>query len=122
MKEFKKISRKTSIDNDNISYRILKEIPDELRKKVFFLFKSCLRLEILPTSWKMREITMIPKKGCEKTSFSGIRPISILLCIFSTKIIYLYLNNRALGTKDKHLTNKSSSCRIQESRFKRASP
>ena len=81
MKEFKKISRKTSIGNDNFSYRILKEIPEELRKLLLSLFNSCLRLGKLPSSWKLSEITMISKKGCDKTSLNGYRLISILLRI-----------------------------------------
>ena len=61
--------------------RILKEIPDELRKSLLCLFNSCLRLGKLPSSWKLSEITMISKKGYDKTSLNGYRPISILLCI-----------------------------------------
>jgi hypothetical protein len=79
-KAIKKINNKSSLDQSNISNRILKNSCPLMIKKIQSLFNNCLKNNTVPLSWKTSTITMIPKKG-DKTNPKNYRPISITSCI-----------------------------------------
>ena len=80
-KEIKKLNKKTSIDQDGISNRILKLIPDSMIELILLLFNKCLLYGKIPKYWKQSRITMIGKKGSDRRSVNGYRPISIIPCL-----------------------------------------
>ena len=80
-KQLKRLNKKTSTDQDRISNRILKEIPESFKKKLLTLFNNCLLQGKIPSYWKKSIISMLSKKNSDKHSTKGYRPISILPCI-----------------------------------------
>ena len=80
-KELKRLNKKTSTDQDSISNKILKEIPQSLKEQILNLFNKCLTQGYIPRYWKRSTISMLNKKNCDKHSVKGYRPISILPCI-----------------------------------------
>ena len=79
--EVKKLSRKKSVDRDGITNQMMRNIPDSMIVTLKKLFNLCLLNSKIPKSWKISEITMIPKKGSDRKSVKGYRPISILSCL-----------------------------------------
>ena len=80
-KELKCLNKKTSTDQDRISNRILREIPESMKRKLLILFNNCLLQGKIPFYWKRSTISMINKKNSDKHSTKGYRPICILPCI-----------------------------------------
>ena len=70
---------KTSIDNDGLSYKILKEGGNILATYLEQLFSLSLDLGRLPSAWKVGVVTSIHKGGL-KTLVSNYRPISVTSC------------------------------------------
>lgn len=63
---------------DLITGKLLKELP---RKGIVFLaliFNAVLRLQIVPSQWKVAQIVTVPKPGKPPNQVSSYRPISLL--------------------------------------------
>ena len=65
----------TGIDNLNVG--LLKSFPLEIAAPLLFIITWSLQAGIVPSNWKMTQVTSLYKKG-GKTKASNYRPISIL--------------------------------------------
>jgi hypothetical protein len=79
--EIKRLNNKTSHDQQKISNRMLKHLPQSTKLWLLYLFNMCVTSNKLPTEWKRSKITMLLKKNGEKTDPNSYRPISITSCI-----------------------------------------
>ena len=75
----KSLPSKTSIDNDNLSYRILKEGGFVLAMHLANLFSLSLSSGVVPSAWKIGVVSPIHKSGA-KNLVSNYRPISVTSC------------------------------------------
>lgn len=73
-----KIECKKSPGYDNITGKMLKELPGIAFKHIAQIFNAIFRIGSFPKSWKLSVITMIPKPGKDPTKVSSYRPISLL--------------------------------------------
>ena len=83
-----------SPDVDGFHPRILKETAQEIGIPLTNLFKLSINTGIIPTSWKLAQITPIYKKG-DRSNPRNYRPISItsILCRILEKLIKIQLMN-----------------------------
>ncbi|KAL0107445.1 hypothetical protein PUN28_015783 [Cardiocondyla obscurior] len=61
-----------------ITVRILKELSQKAINFITYLFNAAIRLKYFPLSWKVAQITMIPKPGKSENEIASYRPISLL--------------------------------------------
>ena len=73
------LSSKSSVDNDNLSYKILKEGGVILAEFLAYLFSLSLRICRIPSAWKVAIVSPIHKGG-PKNVVSNYRPISVTSC------------------------------------------
>ena len=109
-KTIKKVKKDSSPGPDNISYNLIKNLPESFLKKILNFFNLCLSTSKLPKQWKISNITMIPKKKISKDP-SKYRPISVTSCL--GKILERIIRNRLY----KYLEEKSLIC-LQQSGFR----
>ena len=76
-----KIKVKKAPGMDKITGQILRELPAKAVRKLVLIFNATLRLEYIPSSWKMAEVIMIPKAGKPPEQPASYRPISLLSII-----------------------------------------
>jgi hypothetical protein len=79
LKTLKKLPSKTSVDNDGLSYKILKEGGNILGVHLTRLFSLSLNEGRIPKAWKVGIVTPIHKCGSKKL-VSNYRPISVTSC------------------------------------------
>ena len=72
-----KLKSKSSVGNDNISMKLLKEIMPIIVKPIIHLFNLSLNTGYIPDNYKCAKIIPIYKAG-ERDRFDNYRPISIL--------------------------------------------
>jgi exonuclease III len=72
-----KLKSKSSVGNDNISMKLLKEIMPLIIMPIIHLFNLSLKTGYIPDNYKCAKIIPIYKAG-EKDRFDNYRPISIL--------------------------------------------
>ena len=80
----KTMNKKTSIDPQGISNKIVKNVLSGstiIKNEILKLFNKCITESIVPSSWKESVITMLAKSGLDKTSPDSHRPISSTPCI-----------------------------------------
>ena len=85
---------------DMMHPRVLYETKDEISYPLFLIFNKSLQLGILPSDWKLAEVTAIHKKGA-KSDRSNYRPVSLtsVCCKILESLIrdylmsYLLVNN-----------------------------
>ena len=70
-REMKKLNKKTSIDQDGISNRILKMVPDCMKELILLLFNRCLNNGEILKYWKLSRIMMKGKKGSDRSTLNG---------------------------------------------------
>ncbi len=99
-----------------ITAKILKELPRKAIVLITYIFNAALRLKYVPQSWKIAQITMIPKPGKPNHEVLSYRPISLLpmisklfekLLLKRLKIIIHEKNlipEHQFGFRDKHAT------------------
>ena len=80
-KGLKKLNCKSSIDQDGISNKILKNISEITKETILKLFNKCLELNRVPAYWKVSTMNMILKKGADSWRTKSYRPISITPCM-----------------------------------------
>ena len=72
----------TSPGTDRVTVRLLKACWEHASHHIHALFNRCLLLNYFPQSWKLAEVTMLPKVGKkDKSSVRSWRPIALLSCI-----------------------------------------
>jgi len=62
---------------DQISYRILREVPNSVKDAILLLFQKCWDTGTIPKAWKHAIVSPIPKQGKPKHAVSSYRPISL---------------------------------------------
>jgi hypothetical protein len=106
-KIIKALPAKTSIDNDGLSYKVLKEGGIILATQLSQLFSFSLNVRRIPTSWKISNVTPIHKGGSRQV-VSNYRPISVTSCCcrilerFIRKNLSEYLSIHHIITDTQH--------------------
>lgn len=89
----RKIPSKTSVDANNLSYKILKNGGPNLVLRLSHLFSLSLELSRIPSSWKSAIVRPIFKKG-SKLEVSNYRPISVTSCC--SRVLERIINNKLM--------------------------
>ena len=71
-----KLNPNKAMGPDHIPSFILKTFSEELSLPLLFIFNKSLSEGVVPTSWKLAEVTAIYKKG-DKTEPGNYRPVSL---------------------------------------------
>ena len=106
---------KSSVDADDLSYKILRNGGLPICFGLYYVFSSSLELSCLPSSWKSAIISPIFKSG-SKTLVDNYRPISVTSCcsrllerIVNNKIInFLSVHNKISNTQHGFTSGKST--------------
>lgn len=77
---------------DDISYSMIKNLPDIGKNTLLTLYNMFLAHSFIPKQWRQIRVVPIPKHGRDPTSSAALRPISLISCI--CKILHSILNNR----------------------------
>lgn len=72
------IKIKKAAGYDEITNRLVKNLPESLIERIAFLFNDCLRLGYFPRDWKVAKVIALDKPGKDPTIPSNKRPISLL--------------------------------------------
>jgi hypothetical protein len=82
-KAIKNINKKTSLDQNGISNRILRQVRHSriAMECLLSLGNKCLTAHDIPTYWKLSTITMIHKKDTDTAEPKSYRPISVTPCL-----------------------------------------
>ena len=84
-KELAKVVNKLKINSspggDNIHNLFLKKLPFEYIKNVLLKLVNRAAKSGMPESWKVANVTMVPKKTQKSRDPADYRPISLLSCI-----------------------------------------
>lgn len=74
----KKLKTKKACGFDDITNRLIKNIPSLMIDKIVEVFNACLRLGYFPKDWKVAKVIALDKPGKDPTIPSNKRPISLL--------------------------------------------
>ena len=74
----KEINTKKAPGADQITPKMIFELPIIAIKMLLHIFNAILRTGYYPTDWKTSQITMIPKPGKDNTKAESYRPVSLL--------------------------------------------
>ena len=69
---------------DQIPLMALRQCEDILTPYLLALYTTSLRLQYVPTIWKIAKVVAVPKPNADLSVPKGFRPISLLLCISKT--------------------------------------
>ena len=72
-----KVKSKTSLDNDNINMKIVKEVITQIAKPFSFICNESFEEGIFPDNMKIAKVLPLYKNG-EKHLFTNYRPVSLL--------------------------------------------
>lgn len=94
MHEFEKAlkSKDTAPGADDISFSMIKYLPDVAKQVLVKIYNTCLFSNFVPTQWRQISIVPIPKPGRDITTATSIRPISLMSCL--CKILHSIINRR----------------------------
>ena len=90
----RKLPLKSSVDADNLSYKILKNGGFHIAYHIFHLFSLSLELSRVPSSWKCAIIKPIFTKG-SKLTVTNYRPINVTSCC--SRILERIINTRIIA-------------------------
>lgn len=114
-KLIKTTDKNKSIGYDNIHPWVLSECSDVISRILELIFIQSYKTGRLPVSWKLANITPIPKRGNSNLS-TNYRPISLtsIVCktmerLLKSKMI-IYLNTNSLLNPDQHGFLNGKSC------------
>ena len=116
--KLKSLNPNKSPGPDKIYPIILKELHDELKVPLTYLFKLSLKEGKLPSDWKHAEVTAIFKKGI-KTDPGNYRPVSLTSIIckilesFIRDAIQTHMEENKLYTTCQHGFRQKKSCTSQ---------
>ena len=77
---------------DNISYEILRHLPQESLTVLLNVFNKVWTTQSFPDSWRLATVIPIPKPGKDHTDASNYRPISLTSCL--CKLMEKMVNRR----------------------------
>ena len=86
---------------DKISPRVLRNCAEGLAEPLHHLFSQSLRYAILPSSWKIHKVVLVPKAG-GSTSIKNYRPISLLSNI-RIKVLERIIYNKIINQISKDI-------------------
>ena len=79
--EILKETRKTCPGPDKICYKILEQLPKNVKTLACLLISSSIINSYVPVNWKESQIKMIPKQDKDRSKAENYRPISPTNCI-----------------------------------------
>ncbi|KAG6453577.1 hypothetical protein O3G_MSEX008208 [Manduca sexta] len=85
-------NKDTSPGIDNISYSMIKKLPENGIDILVQLFNQFLVSAFVPIQWRKISIVPIPKPGRDPLSISALRPISLISCM--CKLFHMVIRNR----------------------------
>ena len=118
LKLWKGIDETKSRGADNIHPKLVKETAMQIAKPLTTLFQKSMDMGIVPTDWKLANVTPIHKKGPKHLS-SNYRPISLtsIICKTMERIIrdslMEHMEQNSLFTDLQHGFRKGRSCITQ---------
>lgn len=65
---------------DRVSYKMIKEISIQSKKRLLLLYNNILNTSVIPTDWKTATVIPIPKTSKNSIEMKSYRPISLLPC------------------------------------------
>ena len=74
----KRLKSKKANGFDNISNRVIKNLPNSVLFFLTEIFNTCLKLGYFPLVWKVGKVVAIPKPGKDTNIPSNYRPITLL--------------------------------------------
>jgi len=74
----KNLNPKKAPGHDEITGRMIKELPKKGLVLLTYIFNAIIRLRYVPSAWKKAQVIMIPKPGKPTDLASSYRPISSL--------------------------------------------
>ena len=80
---------------DQISNKMLKNLPKEFIQILKILFEKSLNTGTLPDDWKHAVITLVPKPNKDHQTLNGYRPVSLLSCL--SKILEKIVNAKLMN-------------------------
>ena len=96
-KEFDEIlieSRKSCPGPDKICYKLLRELPRNVKALACLLISSSINNSYVPAIWKELQIKMIPKQDKDCSKAENYRPISLTSCL--AKVCETFVKNIVL--------------------------
>lgn len=84
-------NRNTTPGTDNISYSMLKHLPDNAKDILLHIFNQCFNRGFVLKQWRQINIVPIPKYSQNAAEPTKLRPISMISCICKT-FHYMILN------------------------------
>ena len=73
--------KNTAPGDDQVSYKILKQLPDNIADNLCQLIQKSLKRGKIPTCWKKAKVCMLPKPGKNHNNSKNYRPLSLTSCI-----------------------------------------
>lgn len=89
------IRRNSAPGRDGIEYRMIKELPNVMKKELLQIFNEIWRSESFPKDWRSYQVLFIDKPGKEK-----VRPIALSSCV--GKIMERMVNERLVWWTEKN--------------------
>lgn len=85
-------TKDTSPGIDNVSYSMIKHLPDNAFTMLLKMFNLFYTISFVPSQWREIRIIPIPKIGRDPSSVSALRPISLITCF--CKIFHAMITHR----------------------------
>ena len=76
-----RVLKKSCPGPDEISYKVLSELPRSIKALVCLLISSSINNSYVPVNWKESQITMIPKQDKGRSKTENCRPICLRNCL-----------------------------------------
>ena len=117
-KSIKSLKDKKSPGHEEISSRVLKNLPIEAIEFIQIIYNACLRTSYFPVTWKIGKVVAIPKPGKDHSLPGSYRPITLLPIVgkmFEKLILGRMLEfesenqiliNQQFGFRSKHSTTQ----------------
>lgn len=92
MTEAIKQTKSTAVGPDNISYQMIKKLPEDAIKGILAIYNYIWTTRRYPSIWKIADVIPIAKANKPKNKSTSYRPISLICCM--SKIMERIINKR----------------------------